>query len=307
MQIGFGAPVSGSWATPDNQIDIAQRAERLGYSTLWTYSRILFPDAPAERRLTSPYRAVHDPLIIPAFLAAVTTKIRLGTAIVNLPFYAPIVLAKAFNSIDIVSNGRLDAGLGLGWEPEEFEAAGADMARRGARSEEYVACLRAIWTEDPVEFKGEFYSIPRGFVDPKPVQQPHPPILLGGGAEAALRRVGRIADGWISSSKFPAADVPKAVATIRGAAEQAGRDPGAIRIIIRGSVRLRDADNPDDPTLTGTADKLKADLTGYAEGGATEVFLDLNFDELIGNPDADPARSMAVAHEVLETFAPHPA
>jgi probable F420-dependent oxidoreductase len=304
MQIGFGAPVSGSWATPGNQIEIAQRADHLGYSTLWTYSRILFPDAPKERALGPVYRSVHDPVVIVAFLAAVTSKIRLGTAIVNLPFYAPIVLAKAFNSIDIVSGGRLDAGLGLGWEPEEFEAAGAELARRGARSEEYVACLRAIWTQDPVEFSGEFYSIPRGHVDPKPVQQPHPPILLGGGAEKALQRVGRIADGWISSSKFPAGDVPAAVATIRDAASAAGRNPESLRIIIRGSLRLRETNNADDPTMTGTAEKIKADLAAYAEGGATEVFLDLNFDEEIGNPDADPARSMAVAHEVLDTFAP---
>jgi alkanesulfonate monooxygenase SsuD/methylene tetrahydromethanopterin reductase-like flavin-dependent oxidoreductase (luciferase family) len=136
------------------------------------------------------------------------------------------------------------------------------------------------------------------------VQQPHPPILLGGGAEKALQRVGRIADGWISSSRYPASDVPAAVATIRDAAATAGRDPESIRIIIRGSLRLRDTDNADDPAMTGTPAKIKADLAAYADGGATEVFLDLNFDEQIGNPDADPARSMAVAHEVLDTFAP---
>jgi len=305
MQIGFGAPVSGSWATPANQIEIAQRAEALGYSSLWTFSRILYPDWPDDRKLAPPYRSVHDPLVIAAFLAGVTSRIRLGLAVVNLPFYAPLVLAKSLTSIDVVSEGRLDAGLGLGWEPEEFTAAGADMARRGDRAEEFIACLRAIWGDDPVEFSGEFYTIPRGFVDPKPVQQPHPPILLGGGAPKALRRVGAIADGWISSSRFLAADVPEAVATIRGAAAEAGRNPADVRIIVRGSMKVRDTDNADDPTMTGTVGKIKADLEEYAAGGATEVFLDLNFDELIGSPDADPARSMAAAHEVLETFAPN--
>jgi len=304
MKIGFGAPVSGSWATPGNQIEIAQRAEALGYHSLWTFSRLLYPDAPEGQRLTSPYRSVHDPLVIAAFLAGVTSRVRLGLAVVNLPFYAPLVLAKALNSIDVVSNGRLDAGLGLGWEPEEFIAAGVDIARRGARAEEFVACLRAIWSDDPVEFAGEFYTVPRGFVDPKPVQQPHPPILLGGSAEVALRRVGRLADGWISASRFQSSQVAATVTTIRGAAETAGRDPEQIRIVIRGSLRLRDADHPDDPTMTGTVQKIRADLDGYAAAGATEIFLDLNFDEQIGSPDADPARSMAVAHEVLETFAP---
>jgi probable F420-dependent oxidoreductase len=307
MQIGFGAPVSGSWATPANQIEIAQRAEALGYSSLWTFSRILFPDVPEEQRLTPPYRSVHDPLIVAAYLAGVTRRIRLGLAVVNLPYYAPLVLAKALTSIDIVSGGRLDAGLGLGWSPDEFEAVGADMARRGARAEEYLDCLRAIWTEDPVEWSGEFYSIPRGWVDPKPIQRPHPPILLGGTAEKALVRIGKIADGWISSSRVPGSAIPGAVATIRGAAAEAGRNPDDVRIIIRGSMRLRDADHADDPTMTGTAGKIRADLQAYAEAGTNEVFLDLNFDEQIGNPDANPARSMAIAHEVLESFAPDPA
>jgi probable F420-dependent oxidoreductase len=307
MQIGFGAPVSGSWATPANQVEIAQRAEALGYQSLWTYSRILYPDAPPERALASPYRSVHDPLIVAAFLAGVTERIRLGLAVVNLPFYSPVVLAKALNSIDILSGGRLDAGLGLGWEPEEFMAAGADLARRGDRAEEFIACLHAIWTQDPVEFAGEFYTVPRGFVDPKPVQQPHPPILLGGSAAKALQRAGRLAEGWISSSKFPAADIPAAIDTIREGAGAAGRNPDDVRIIVRGSFKLRDTDHPDDPALTGTVDKLNADLSVYADAGVTEIFLDLNFDEQIGSPDADPARSMAVAHEVLESFAPNAA
>lgn len=304
MQIGFGAPVSGSWATPDNQVEIAQRAEALGYSSLWTFSRILYPDGPEDQRLAPPYRSVHDPLIVAGFLAGVTSRVRLGLAVVNLPYYAPLVLAKALTSIDVLSTGRLDAGLGLGWSPDEFAAVGVDMARRGDRAAEFLACLRAIWTDDPVEFSGEFYTVPRGWVDPKPIQQPHPPILLGGTAPRALRRAGTLADGWISSSRMPGDEIPAAVATIRGAAAAAGRDPAAVRIIVRGSLRLRDSDNADDPTMTGTAEKIRADLETYAGNGTTEVFLDLNFDEQIGSPDADPARSMAVAHEVLETFAP---
>jgi probable F420-dependent oxidoreductase len=304
MQIGFGAPMSGTWATPTNQVEIAQRAEALGYQSLWAFSRILNPDGPPDQRLAPVYRSVHDPLIVAAFLAGVTSRVRLGLAIVNLPFYAPLVLAKALTSIDIVSNGRLDAGLGLGWSPQEFAAAGVDMARRGDRAEEFLACLRAIWTEDPVEFSGEFYTVPRGWVEPKPVQRPHPPILLGGMAPRALRRVGATADGWISSSRVAGSEIPGAVATIREAAQTAGRDPGEVRIVVRGSLRLRDTDHVDDPTMTGTAEKIKADLEKYAATGTDEVFLDLNFDEQIGSPDADPVRSMAVAHEVLETFAP---
>jgi len=304
MEIGFGAPVSGSWATAANQIEIAQRAEDLGYASLWTFSRLIFSDWPEGQRLTPPYRSVHDPLVVAAYLAGVTSRIRLGTAVVNLPFYAPIVLAKALTSIDIVSNGRLDAGLGLGWSPDEFEAVGADLAKRGARGEEYVRCLEEIWTGDPAEFHGEFYTIPRGWIDPKPVQQPGPPILLGGTADKALRRAGAISAGWISSSRLDLADLPRCIEQVRAGAAESGRDPEAVRIVIRGVARLRDTAGPDDGVLTGPMEQILDGLAAYDAAGATEVFLDLNFDEQIGTPDGDPARSMAVAHQILDACAP---
>ena len=304
MLIGFGAPVSGSWATAANQIEIAQRAEELGYSSLWTYSRLIFSDWPEGQRLTPPYRSVHDPLVVLAYLAGVTSRIRLGTAIVNMPFYAPIVLAKALTSIDIVSNGRLDAGLGLGWSPDEFEATGADIARRGARGEEYLRCLEEIWTGDPAEFEGEFYTIPRGWIDPKPVQRPGPPILLGGTADTALRRAGAKAAGWISSSRVNIADLPRMIDQIHAGASAAGKDPTQARIVIRGVARLRDAAGADDEPLTGPIERIREGLAAYEAAGATEVFVDLNFDEQIGNPDSDPGHSMAVAQEILQACAP---
>jgi probable F420-dependent oxidoreductase len=299
MQMGFGLPISGSWATPPSIVEIAQRAEKLGYTSLWTFQRLLFP---ATDPIPMPYRSVHDPLVLTAYAAAVTETARLGVAIVNVPYYSPILLAKMLTSLDVVSGGRLDAGLGLGWNPDEFAAVGASMERRGARGEEFIQCLRAIWSDDPVEFHGEFYDVPSSYVDPKPVQRPHPPLLLGGSAEPALRRVARLADGWISASRFAAADVPKAVQTIRAAAAEAGRDPDELRIVIRGAVKVRA--NDEDPPLTGTIDKIRRDIAAYADAGATELFVDLNFDEQIGNPDADADDSMRRAHDALEAFAP---
>jgi probable F420-dependent oxidoreductase len=299
MQMGFGIPVSGSWATPANIREICRRAEELGYSSLWSFQRTLFP---VDNPIPDPYRSVHDPLAVSAYVAGVTERIRIGIAIVNLPFYAPITLAKALTSIDIVSDGRLDAGLGLGWSADEFAAAGVPMERRGARAEDFITCLRTIWTEDPVEYRGEFYEVPRSSVAPRPVQRPHPPLLLGGSAEPALRRAGRLADGWISASRFAAGDVPAAVRTIRAAASEAGRDPGSVRIIIRGSVRVRPVD--EDKALTGTVQKIRRDMDAYAAAGVTELFVDLNFDEQIGTPEADPAESVRRAHDALEAFAP---
>jgi alkanesulfonate monooxygenase SsuD/methylene tetrahydromethanopterin reductase-like flavin-dependent oxidoreductase (luciferase family) len=176
------------------------------------------------------------------------------------------------------------------------------MERRGARGEEFIQCLRAIWSDDPVEFHGEFYDVPPSYVDPKPVQRPHPPLLLGGSAEPALRRVARLADGWISASRFAAADVPKAVQTIRSAATDVGRNPDELRVVIRGAVKVRATD--EDAPLTGTIDKIRRDIAAYADAGATEFFVDLNFDDQIGNPDADAEDSMRRAHDALEAFAP---
>lgn len=297
--MGFGLPISGSWATPASIVEIAQAAEKLGYSSLWTFQRLLFP---ATDPIPMPYRSVHDPLVVTAYAAAVTETARLGVAIVNVPYYSPILLAKMLTSLDVVSGGRLDAGLGLGWNADEFEAVGASMEKRGARAEEFIRCLRAIWSDEPVEFHGEFYDVAPSYVDPKPVQRPHPPLLLGGSAEPALRRVASLADGWISASRFPAAQVPSAIATIRDAAAGAGRNPDDLRFVIRGAVKVRDHD--DDTPLTGTLDKIRADVAAYADAGATEFFVDLNFDEQIGNPDADFGQSMRRAHEALEAFAP---
>jgi probable F420-dependent oxidoreductase len=299
MRMGFGLPVSGSWATPTSIVEIARTAEQLGYSSLWTFQRLLFP---AGDPIPMPYRSVHDPLVLTAYAAAVTDTARLGVAIVNMPYYSPILLAKMLTSLDVVSDGRLDAGLGLGWNADEFAAVGTPMERRGARAEEFLRCLHAIWSDDPVDFHGEFYDVPASHVDPRPIQRPHPPLLLGGGAEAALRRVGRLADGWISASRFPAAQAPAAIDTIRAAATEAGRDPNAVRIVIRGAVKLRDAD--EDANLTGTVEKIRRDIAAYADAGATEFFVDLNFDERIADPDADPEHSMRRAHEALEAFAP---
>src|SRR5690606_17125544 len=154
-----------------------------------------------------------------------------------------------------------------------------------------------------VEFQGEFYQVPRMRMDPKPVQRPHPPILLGGGAEPALRRAGRLCDGWVSSSRMDPRRLGAAVALVRAAAGQAGRDPASLRFVCRAAVRVRPAGARQGP-LTGTPDQIRADFDDIAAQGITELFVDLNFDPEIGSPDADPAASRRRADEALAAFAP---
>jgi probable F420-dependent oxidoreductase len=301
VKIGFAAPVSGSWATRDNLLHVSRRAEQLGYDSLWTFQRLL---SPVDGAWGEMYRSVQDPVVTLAFLAGHTQRIRLGVAVLNLPFVSPVVLAKQLATLDIVADGRLDAGLGLGWSPEEFAATGADMQARGRRADEFIDVLRALWTDDVVQHSGEFYEIPPMRMEPKPVQRPHPPILLGGSALPSLRRAGRLADGWISRSRADLTTIGDSIATIRAAAQEVGRDPGALRFICRGSVKVRPAGSSERAPLAGTLDEIRADVDDLATKGFTELFIDLNFDPEIGSPDADPIASLQRADEVLEAFAP---
>ena len=176
MQLGFGIPISGAWATPDNQLRLVRRAEELGYHSLWTFQRLLVPEPPDERAAAPAYRSVLDAIVPLAFVAGHTSRIRLGLSVVNIPFFAPATLTKQLTTLDVLSRGRLDVGLGIGWSRQEYAAVGVPYQRRGARAEEFIAALRALWTREVVEFHGDFYQIPRSRVEPKPVQRPHPPL-----------------------------------------------------------------------------------------------------------------------------------
>jgi probable F420-dependent oxidoreductase len=273
--VGFGLPVSGRWATPDTIRHIARRAEALGYASLWTFQRVLNP---VGEDLGAAHGSVLDPVVPLALVAAVTDRIRLGTATICAPFTAPALLAKTLTSLDVVSGGRLTAGLGMGWMPQEYAAAGVPFERRGERMDEYLRCLDALWTQDPVEFAGDFYTVPRAHVAPKPVQRPHPPLLLGGAAAPALRRAGRLAQGWIASSRHDLTNLGASIELVRDGAREAGRDPDALQIVVR-----------------LTREQTRDELVALRAQGVTEVFLDLNLSPRV---DADDAE------RVLEAFAP---
>jgi probable F420-dependent oxidoreductase len=304
MKIGFGAPVAGAWATPGYLTAFARRAEDAGYESLWSFQRLLVPEGSGMEQV---YWSVLDPMVALGFVAASTSRIRLGVAVVNLPFVSPAVLAKQAATVDVLSGGRLDLGLGIGWMPEEFAATGASTARRGARTEEYLAVLRTLWADEVSSFDGEFYTIPPGAQDPRPVQKPGPPVLLGGMSRAAMDRAGRIADGWITSSRADLAKISEAVAVIREAASAAGRDPDAVRIICRGVVLAGvPAEGPDGGRrlLSGSFAQIREDAAWLGEQGVTELFYDLNWDPRVGSPLVEPATAAARAEEILGELAP---
>jgi alkanesulfonate monooxygenase SsuD/methylene tetrahydromethanopterin reductase-like flavin-dependent oxidoreductase (luciferase family) len=171
--------------------------------------------------------------------------------------------------------------------------------------DEYQRCPEALRTQDQAEDAGEFYTVPPSHMRPPPVQRPHPPLLLGGAAAPALRRAGRLAQGWISSSRQDLSRIAGNIETVRDGAREAGRDPDAVRVVVRGVVDLVD----DDPggqrrPLHGTREQVRDDLAALRAQGVTEVFLDLNFSPRVNAPDVDAAAAVDSAERVLDAFAP---
>jgi probable F420-dependent oxidoreductase len=197
-RIGVGVPSFGPHASPAGIVAVAQSTERLGFHSVWTFERLLLPaplDGDNPYGLPEHTASMYDPLETLTFVAAHTQRIRLGTSVLDALFHAPIVLARRLATLDRLSAGRVIAGIGQGWMPEEFTAAGVLLSRRGAGFEDYLAAMRACWAPDPVECTGRHYQIPRSKIGPKPIRG-HVPLLIGGTSQPAIERAARFGDGF---------------------------------------------------------------------------------------------------------------
>ena len=281
MRLGFSLPQHGTGIGPEALTTVAQRAEALGFESLWVAERLLWPLAPRtpypaspDGRLPEQAKSQLDPLETLAFVAAQTHRVRLGTSIVNLPFHNPLVLARRFATLDVLSGGRVCVGLGNGWSADEFEAAGVPTERRGKRIDEALAVLKAVWTSEPIEFNGEFFRIARSCVQPKPVQKPHPPIYYAAFTPPAMRRVALEADGW-NPAGLPVAAMKAMFHSIREMAAKAGRDPDRLELIVRANVSISSRPLPAERfVFTGDANQIAGDIAATREIGADELFFD---------------------------------
>ena len=221
--------VSYRWG-PQAILDLARVVEDAGYDEIDMFDHVTMGH-PAEGRPSGPYPAqmpLLEALVTLGAIAAVTRRVRLGTEVLVLPQRQPALVAKQVATLDILSGGRVRLGAGVGWQASEFESLGVPFAERGRRMDECLQLLRHYWTEPSVTFHGRYYSAEAMAMDPKPVQPGGPPIWLGGGSEAALRRSGRLGDGWLAGGGERPETVEQKLAVIRASAEQAGRDPATI-------------------------------------------------------------------------------
>ncbi|HEX2275558.1 MAG TPA: LLM class F420-dependent oxidoreductase [Candidatus Tectomicrobia bacterium] len=234
MRIGVVFPQTEIGASPSGIKDYVQAAEDLGYAHLLTYDHVLGADGRQYPGWNGPYThndMFHEPFVLFGYLAALTRRLELVSGVIILGQRQTALVAKQAAEVDVLTGGRLRLGVGIGWNHVEYEALGTNFHDRGRRSEEQIAVLRALWTQDVVHFKGRWHRITHAGLNPLPVQRPIP-IWLGGRAEAVVRRVGRLADGW-----FPQFAPDKAgeetLNRMRGYAREAGRDPATIGIEAR--------------------------------------------------------------------------
>lgn len=284
MKMGFALPNIGPVATAEAVSKVAQRAEALGYDSLWTIERLLWPVKPQspypgtpDGSLPEPYKHALDPLDTLTFAAAQTRKIALGTSVLDIPYHNPVTLARRLTTLDVLSGGRVRLGLGLGWSKDEMDATGADIKKRGAMADEFLQALKAIWTTNPVEFHGKFYQIPKSYIGPKPVQKPHPPIYMAAFAPAALKRLATMAEGW-NPVGIPVEGMAQMFGAIKQMAKEAGRDPSALALVVRANLEISDkALGKERMIFNGSVEQIKEDIAGCRRIGAHELFFDPTF------------------------------
>jgi probable F420-dependent oxidoreductase len=280
LKFGIAFANAGPLGDPELAIGFARIAEELGFESLWTVEHVVVPTGYASPYPYSPDGkmpggdtvAIADPLIWLAFVAAATERIRLGTGIVILPQRNPLVLAKEVATLDRLSGGRLDLGIGVGWMREEFDAIGVPFERRGARTDEYVDVMRRLWTEPNTAYSGEFMNFAELNSYPKPAGSGGVPIHIGGHSDAAARRAGRLGDGFFPG-RGEGMGLEQLLVTMRAAATEAGRDGDAIEITSGGGLDLdsvkRAADIGVDrytiPPLGWDLENLRTNLGRFSE------------------------------------------
>ena len=262
-------------ATPEAIVETACKAEELGFDALFVNDHVIVDDSPRN----SPWRNVYDPLMVLAYVAARTSRVRLGTSVLIMPYRNPIVTAKMLATLDQMSGGRAIAGVGAGWNEAEYDALGVPYRERGARTTEYLRLWQACWEPGPTTFHGRFFSFDNMHVNPKPVQQPHVPLWIGGSSHASLRRAARFAQVW-QPTPTGLGNLIRNQAYLRDACAEIERgDVPRTRMSFRvnfSHITGSSGSGVDRPTGQGSPEQVASDLKRYRQEAGLEEF-QINF------------------------------
>jgi probable F420-dependent oxidoreductase len=293
LKVGITLPQAGQQATRENVIHIAQNAESEGFDSLWVFERLLWPINPQtpypatpDGSLPNEYQIILDPLETLTYVAAKTNKIALGTSVIDILFHSPVILARRFATLDLLSEGRAIAGLGIGWSKDEYQASNIPFKDKGERANEFLQVLKRIWTDDVVEFKGKYYNIPASKIGPKPVQKPHPPIYMGGFSPNTYSRIVNYdTNGWLGLIGGPLEYLDNIIKTIQNIANKANKDPNRFRVILLTYPNVDiNSRNQSGTTsqgqrfpLTGTIDQIGSDIERIKQIGVDHIVFGYNF------------------------------
>ncbi|HLZ68493.1 MAG TPA: LLM class F420-dependent oxidoreductase [Dehalococcoidia bacterium] len=285
MQFGLHLPHLGRSASREVLSGFAQAAEATGFDSLWVSDHVIVPKRlesryPYNESGEFPFRPdapFLDPIATLLFVAGCTERVRLGTAVLIIPYRNPVVQAKELATLDFVSGGRLILGIGTGWMAEEFAALDVPFAHRGGRTNEYLALIKQLWSAEDTSFSGTFYRLDDVGFAPKPLQQPRPPIWGGGHSEPAFRRGGQLCDGWLGANVSPQ-QVAAQFARVQHYAREAGRDPDALTLAARIPLRF----------APGNEQALREEVAAYRAAGVSHLAFDMG------------VRSVETARETME-------
>jgi probable F420-dependent oxidoreductase len=298
MKVGVNLLNWGPGVSPDALARWAALVEALGYHLVMISDHVA-PTPDVAAKYPAP---IYDPFTTLGWLAGITRTIELGTTVIILPYRHPVQTARVAATVDRLSGGRFIFGVGVGWAKQEFEALGVPFERRGAMSSDYLAAIKTAWTNDPASYAGPFVSFRDVRTGPAPVRSPHPPIWVGGGSEAAMRRAVRLGDAWhpirIRVPSLRDSGLPK----LREIAEKEGRPVPALCPRIR--LDITDTKRPDDQRIAGegSLDQIRGDLAALEALEASYVLLDTYTDDAEATRDHERAwRMLAVlAEQVLD-------
>ena len=290
MKFGFIIPHNYGLGNPQDVLDIATKAEELGFDSVWVNHHVLHAGYILDRLGDKPY---YDCLTVLTYAAAITRNIGLGTTVLVLPYFNPLVLAKTLATLDVMSGGRLTVGVGVGTLRHESDSLGAQFEGRGSYADESISVMNALWTQQDPTFEGDHFSFSGIKFSPKPTQKPHPPILIGGMSRAALRRVARLGDGWHPNGVAPEG-LEEPLGYLQQRLEAEGKKLSDIRLSVRNELTVLDSsDSSAAGPMVGTPDALVGIIEDYAARGVSEMVFQVSTDDV------------PKIHGAMESFAHH--